>query len=206
VSFMQKYNFLIRKIHSLTGIIPIGVFLTEHLITNSFALGGAEYYNERVEAFQQLPFLVGIEIVFIAIPLAFHTLLGLYYVYLAKNNVLEYKYFRNYMFYLQRITAIITFVFVVYHSYTTRIGRAMAGIEISYEFMNNIVSQPVFFIIYLIGMLAAVFHFSNGIYTFAISWGIAIGPQVQRKFQTICTVLFIALTAIGTAGLIALAA
>ncbi len=206
MGFIKNYNFLIRKLHSLTGLIPIGVFLLEHLITNSFALGGPEAYNQRVEAFQNIPFLVWIEIIFIAIPLAFHTILGLYYVYLAQNNVLQYKYYRNYMFYLQRVTAIVTFVYVAYHAYTARIGRAFAGIEISYEFMNNILSQPLFFIIYFIGLLAAVFHFSNGLYTFAISWGITIGPKAQKTMQTICTILFIILTAIGTAGLIGLAA
>jgi succinate dehydrogenase / fumarate reductase cytochrome b subunit len=203
---LQKYDFLLRKIHSLTGIIPIGVFLLEHIITNSFALGGAASYNEKIAAFQQIPFLVWVEIIFIGIPLAFHTLLGLYYVYLAENNVLDYKYLRNYMFYLQRITAIIAFIFVAYHVYTTRIGRAFAGIEISYEFMNQILTQPLFFALYFIGLLSAVFHFTNGIYTFAISWGITIGPSSQKKLQTICTALFIILTAIGTVGMIGLAA
>ncbi len=198
-------NFLERKIHSLTGIIPIGVFLLEHLITNSFALKGPEYYNQKIEAFQQIPFLVPIEILLIAIPLAFHTILGLYYVYLSKNNVLQYKYFRNYMFYLQRITAIITFLFVLYHAYTARIARAAAGIEISYEFMNGILSQPLFFIIYLVGLLAAVFHFSNGIYTFAISWGITLGPRSQKILQNVCTALFFIMSGVGTIELIALA-
>lgn len=203
---LQKYDFLLRKIHSLTGIIPIGIFLLEHLITNSFALGGAGSYNEKIAAFQQIPFLVWVEILFIGIPLAFHTLLGLYYTYLAQNNVLDYKYFRNYMFYLQRATAIIAFIFVAYHVYTTRIGRAFAGIEISYEFMNQILSQPLFFALYFIGLLAAVFHFTNGIYTFAISWGISIGPSSQKKLQTVCTALFIILIAVGTVGMIGLAA
>ncbi|MBU7007615.1 succinate dehydrogenase [Phosphitispora fastidiosa] len=198
-------NFLERKIHSLTGIIPIGVFLLEHLITNSFALKGPEYYNQKIEAFQQIPFLVPIEILLIAVPLAFHTILGLYYVYLSKNNVLQYKYFRNYMFYLQRITAIVTFLFVIYHAYTARIARAISGIEISYEFMNGILAQPLFFIIYLVGLLAAVFHFSNGIYTFAISWGITLGPRSQKILQNVCTALFLIMSGAGTVGLIALA-
>lgn len=203
---MGRYNFLLRKTHSLTGIIPIGVFLLEHLISNSFALGGAVSYNQKIAAFQKIPLLIWIEIIFIGVPLAFHTILGLYYTYLAKNNVLEYKYFRNYMFYLQRVTAVVVFLFVVYHVYTTRIGRAANGIVISYEFMNNILSQPIFFIIYFIGLLVAVFHFTNGIYTFAVSWGISIGPRSQKVIQTVCVTLFIILTAAGTIGMVGLAA
>lgn len=206
MGFVQKHNFLLRKIHSLTGIIPIGVFLLEHLITNLFALGGAAYYNEKIQVFKNIPMLVAVEIIFIAVPLTYHTLFGLYYVYLAKNNVLEYKYYLNFMFYLQRITAVLAFLFVAYHAYTTRIGRAFTGIDISYEFMNQILSQPVFFIIYLVGLLAAVFHFSNGIFTFAISWGITIGPRSQKVLQIVCTMLFVILSAVGIAGMTALAA
>ncbi|HWJ03642.1 MAG TPA: succinate dehydrogenase [Verrucomicrobiae bacterium] len=203
---VQKYNFLLRKIHSLTGIIPIGIFLLEHLITNSFAIAGAGAYDEKIALLMNVPFLLWVEIIVIAIPLAIHTLLGLYYVYLAENNVVRYKYFRNYMFYLQRITAIIAFIFVIYHVYTARIGRAIAGTEISYEFMNNILSQPLYFVLYYIGLLAAIFHFTNGIYTFAISWGITIGPSSQKRLQTFCTALFLILTAVGTVGMIGLAA
>jgi len=206
MGFMRKYNFLLRKIHSLTGIVPIGIFLFEHLITNSFALGGAEYYNEKIEIFKDIPMLVAVEIIFIAIPLAYHTLFGLYYVYLAKNNVLDYKYYTNFMFYLQRVSAILAFLFVAEHAYTTRIGRAFTGIDISYEFMNQILSQPVFFTIYLIGLLAAVFHFTNGIFTFAISWGITIGPRSQKVLQVVCVALFVVLSAVGIAGMTALAA
>lgn len=203
---MQKYAFLIKRLHSLSGIIPIGFFLIEHLTTNSFALMGSDYYDQKIAAFQKLPFLIGIEIIFIAVPILFHTVLGIYYVYLAKNNILQYTYYRNYMFYLQRITAVVTALFVAYHVYTARIGRALADIEISYQFMNEILSQPIFFILYLIGLLAAVFHFSNGIYTFAISWGITIGPRAQKVFERVSIVLFIILSVIGTAGLLALAA
>ena len=34
---------------------------------------------------------------------------------------------------------------------------------------------------YLIGITAAVFHFANGIWTFAITWGIAISREAQRR-------------------------
>ena len=37
-------NFL-RKLHSLSGLIPIGVFLTVHTLVNSSAIWGEEAYN-----------------------------------------------------------------------------------------------------------------------------------------------------------------
>jgi succinate dehydrogenase / fumarate reductase cytochrome b subunit len=46
--------------------------------------------------------------------------------------------------------------------------------------MHNIATNPVMFTIYVIGIIAAVFHFSNGMWSFLVSWGITVGPRAQR--------------------------
>ena len=42
---------------------------------------------------------------------------------------------------------------------------------------------------YMVGLTAAVYHFANGIWTFAISWGILGGPDSQRWFQYVCLLI-----------------
>ena len=39
-------EFVNRRLHSLLGVIPIGVFLTQHLIVNHFVTGGPESFNK----------------------------------------------------------------------------------------------------------------------------------------------------------------
>ena len=39
-SFLERHHFLLRRLHSLTGIMPIGVFLIAHLTTNSTIVWG----------------------------------------------------------------------------------------------------------------------------------------------------------------------
>ncbi len=39
------HSFFWRKLHSLTGIIPIGAYLADHIWSNSYALVGAANYN-----------------------------------------------------------------------------------------------------------------------------------------------------------------
>jgi len=65
----DKYHFLLRKLHSLSGIIPIGVFLIEHLLTNSRAFnwfglfhGGREEFNTAVKGIHGLPYLLLLEV------------------------------------------------------------------------------------------------------------------------------------------------
>ena len=39
-------------------------------------------------------------------------------------------------------------------------------------------------------MLACVFHFTNGIWTFCITWGITVGPRAQRTLRAACLAFF----------------
>lgn len=42
---MFHTTFYLRRLHSLVGLLAIGIFLFEHIITNARALGGAESLN-----------------------------------------------------------------------------------------------------------------------------------------------------------------
>ena len=44
----QGNTFILRKLHSLLGIIPIGAFLLEHLLSNFEALKGPAAYGAQV--------------------------------------------------------------------------------------------------------------------------------------------------------------
>lgn len=120
---LEKNYYFIRKLHSFFGIVPIGLFLTEHLLVNSSSLWGPNAYNQAVALLQKIPLLILVELFIIILPIVFHALYGIWIVYVAKNNVLQYRYYRNWLFYLQRVTAIITLIYVVYHVYTLRVAN-----------------------------------------------------------------------------------
>jgi len=113
MNFLEKHYFLIRKLHVITGLLPVGIFLLIHLTINSYVLIGPEVYTERAALMKQLPFLTFLEMGLIFAPILYHGLFGIWVVYIAKNNVLKFSYSRNWAFYLQRITAVITFVFFI---------------------------------------------------------------------------------------------
>ena len=46
----QGNSFLWRKLHSLLGVIPIGAFLVEHLLSNFEALKGPAAYAANIAA------------------------------------------------------------------------------------------------------------------------------------------------------------
>ncbi len=144
--FMTRHYFLLRRLHSLSGILPIGVFLINHLLTNStiawglvnsrasqnVAPGTIEQVGEmtarRVGTFQHevsfindMPFLVLIEVT-LWVSIAFHAILGVYFARTGKSNTTRYAYQDNWRYSLQRLTGYIAIFYIFYHVATLRWG------------------------------------------------------------------------------------
>ena len=196
-------SFRNRRLHSLLGIFPIGLFILEHFFTNSFAIHGAAIYNGKIEFFKELPYLLAIETLFIFLPLLFHGLYGLYIVYTGEPNNLQYGYFRNWMYLVQRVTGVILLFFIGWHVYVTRISALLYGTEVSYQYMAQMFQNPVVFWWMVIGIISASFHFANGIWSFCIVWGITTGPKAQKRMGWITLVLFGVLAIVGIRALLA---
>ncbi|MBO8172392.1 MAG: succinate dehydrogenase cytochrome b558 subunit [Bacillaceae bacterium] len=202
---MASSHYFNRKLHSLLGVIPVGFFLIEHLITNYFATRGPEAFNEKVEWIESLPFLPFLEIFFIFLPLLYHAVYGLHIAFTAKHNVGNYGYFRNVMFMLQRVTGVITLIYVAWHVWETRLQKLLYGTKVNFDMMAEILDNPFMVAFYAIGIVAAVFHFSNGMWSFLVSWGITIGPRAQRISTYVWMVVFVIVSTIGLMALYAFA-
>lgn len=200
-------SFFNRRLHSLLGVIPVGFFLVEHLITNHYATEGAQAFTEQVEWIWGLPFLPILEIFFIFLPLLYHGVYGLYIAFTAKNNVGSFSLFRNIMFMLQRLTGVITLIFVTMHVWETRLQVALNDYSADQltHLTADLLSNPVNQVWYTIGILAAVFHFSNGMWSFLVTWGITVGPRAQRISSYVWAVVFVLVSYIGLSALYALA-
>ncbi len=197
----SMYQFYLRRIHSLTGVLPIGAFLLEHFFTNSFALFGPEVYNSKVEFFMGLPYIILIEISLIWIPILFHALYGLYIISTGQANVLRFGYARNWMYLLQRITGVTAFCFIIYHVYATRISGLLTGQHASFELVQRSLENPLVLAFYVLGIVSASYHLGNGLFAFLITWGIAIGEKTQRALSMGCLAISAGMAVFGLAAL-----
>ncbi|MGN7295684.1 succinate dehydrogenase cytochrome b558 subunit [Fredinandcohnia aciditolerans] len=195
-------EFLNRRLHSLLGVIPVGLFLVMHLVVNNFATRGEEVYNGATHFMESLPFKLFLEIFVIYLPLLFHAIYGLYIAFTAKNNVSNYSFFRNWMFALQRVSGIITLIFVAWHVWETRIAAAL-GAEVNFNMMENILSSPWMITFYLVGIISTIFHFANGLWSFAVSWGLTVTPRSQKIATYVTMIIFVALTYVGVSTILA---
>jgi succinate dehydrogenase / fumarate reductase cytochrome b subunit len=184
---VDRRRFILRRLHSLSGIIPIGAYLIFHImLANASVLGGPARFDAAVEAIGALPppILLALEVLVIYLPLLFHGLYGFVRVSDAElANPLRNDYLGSYLYTLQRITGVIAFFFIGWHVYTTRFQYYFADAHIDYAMMRAIMIDPVKFSIFLVGTAASVFHFTNGIWTFAITWGLTVGRRAQRTLR-----------------------
>ena len=183
---MFHVTFYLRRLHSLVGLVAVGMFLMEHIFTNSTVLVGAEAFNNSLALMELIPkpIFYGLEIFAIMVPLLFHMIYGMYIAAQAKNNPLNYGFLNNWQFALQRWTAWILVPFLIWHVGYLRIYlKGILGIHISYDLLKNYFVYHEFAILhtvlYTVCMIAAIFHFCNGITTFCMTWGIAKGPRIQ---------------------------
>ncbi|WP_223067662.1 succinate dehydrogenase cytochrome b558 subunit [Paenibacillus caui] len=187
-------GFYSRKLHSLLGVIPLGFFILEHMITNFSAVeGGEQGFKDSVVWINSLPLVLILEIFGIWLPLLYHGVYGTYIALQAKPNNGRFRHERNLRYLLQRVTGVIALFFIGWHIWETRVQVALGNVthEELGGLIHDIVSQPVFFMIYLISVLAVSFHFTNGLWSFMVSWGITIGPRAQRVSSYICMGLFV---------------
>lgn len=199
----KDYSFFLRRLHSLSGIIPVGIFMTVHLFINFSAVSGSEAYDQASAFMVNLPFKFFLEMFVIFLPMLFHAGYGIYILFQTENNVRQFNYYRNWKFYLQRVTSVIAFLFIIWHVWETKIQIDFAGQEASFSFMQQVVSSNISLALYIIGVLASIFHFTNGIWTFLITWGITISPESQRKVEYVTLAFFIVLSVIGLRALFA---
>src|SRR5262249_43789685 len=52
-------------------------------------------------------------------------------------------------------------------------------------------------VFYALGVVAASFHFGNGLFTFGISWGLLPGARSQRWASRACMIVFVVLALVG---------
>ncbi len=217
-------SFLWRRLHSLSGILPVGLFLLYHIYENMTALRGPEPYNAMVNDVNMLlprPYFYLLEVAAILGPLLFHALYGIYIASTGKSNVGAYAYGSNWAYWFQRASGYVAFIFIVVHVLVLRFWVTLGGhhlapysgpsgedkldlvtyADVSAHVGNT--SQMVarslaagnhIFVLYIVGTLLTIYHFTNGLNGFAWTWGIAVGRDAQKRVQVVAWVLFFLLS------------
>lgn len=207
-SFLARHQFLIYRLFSLAGLVPVGAFLAVHLLTNASVLAGPGSFQSRVDLIHSLgPLLVPIEWAFIFLPMLFHAAVGFVIIATGLPNVGSYAYMGNVRYTLQRATGMIAFAFILWHVLQLHwLGAPLGGGRFDPHHATSTAAETLrplaITLLYAVGVLSTVFHFANGLWTLGITWGLWTSPAAMRRANWISIVVGVLL---GGAGLGALA-
>ncbi len=207
-----RHEFAIRRIHSLLGIVPLGLYMVVHLTTNASLLNGPETFQRAVYLIHSPGKLLPlIEWGLIFAPLVFHAAIGVWIAKTGTANSSQYQFTSNKRYTWQRWTGFIALAYLFFHILHLH-GWFHAGFWLNaihpigfgsfrpYNAASTLVAAmqgwvwPPF---YLIGMLACVYHLANGLWTAGITWGLWISPAAQARASKICVVIGLGLAVMG---------
>src|SRR4051812_189899 len=190
-----RNHFLLRRLHSLTGIV-FGGYLIVHLLINATIAQLGNHFQVQVNKIHDLPFVWAVEWIAIYLPILYHTIYGIWIIFTGQWNIDRYPYEKNWFYVLQRISAFIIVAFMIFHVFALKFGlfgetlsfdHARASFTIHRHMMS---SGFVRWFVYPVGILASCYHLANGFWTAAITWGLTISAESQKRFGYACAGLF----------------
>ncbi len=206
-SFLGRYQFLLYRLFSLAGLVPVGAFLVVHLLTNSSVLAGAASFQARVDLIHSLgPLLPAIEWVFIFLPMLFHASMGFVIIATGVPNVGSYSYMGNVRYTLQRVSAMIAFAFIFWHIAQLHwMGAPLGGGQFDPHHAASsaaVALKPVAItLLYATGIIATVYHFANGLWSIGITWGLWTSPAAMQRANWLSIIVGVGLGAAGLGAL-----
>lgn len=189
-------EFVLRRLHSLTGVIPLTFFIFFHFFANSASQGGEEAFDNAVNVLRSIPYLLAVEWALLFAPFLFHMLYGMWIIFASKPNAGRLRYRRNWAYVLQRVTAMIVFTFIIYHVIGVRFIDAHNKPNV-YAIFHDKLSHPFTYWWYVVGIACTSFHLANGLVTFFMTWGITVSSRSQRIAEYAMSALGILVFAIG---------
>lgn len=180
-TFIDRHYLLLRRLHSFSGLLPIGAFLVPHLTTNSSivwgrmlnrssvspaaladagvaAHPGVETFQHEVEFIHNLPALILIEWGVLFLPLVFHAVLGMWFARTGRSNAARYGYMANRRYALQRISGYVGVLFIFMHITSLRFGWEYFGLMPAFDGAAASSSTAVHFQQGAVGLALAAFY------------------------------------------------
>jgi succinate dehydrogenase / fumarate reductase cytochrome b subunit len=218
-TFFSRHEFIIKRLFSLAGIVPVGAYMVVHLATNASLGNSVSTFQNAVYSIHGLGKLLPVvEWVFIFIPILFHAFVGLWIIRGAQPNPSVYPLSANVRYTLQRATGLIGFLFILWHVF-----QMHGWIHFSF-FEDNIVAplgggrfrpynagsslamtmqSPIVVALYAIGVGSLVFHLANGLWTAGITWGLWTAPAAQKRAGKVCAGFGVILAVVALGALVA---
>ena len=216
-TFFGRHEFLIRRLHSLSGLVPVGAYMTVHLLVNSSLMNGPGAFQTNVNQIHSLGAMLPlVEWGFIFLPLIFHAVVGIWIIRSGHSNSAQYRLVANYRYTLQRWSGVVATVFILFHvfhlhgwfhneTWLKQVAEPMGMAQFRPYNAASTLAQAlggfIWPLFYFLGVIACVFHLANGIWTMGITWGVWLTPKAQQRASLVCGIFGAFLAVVGLSAL-----
>ncbi|HEX7670980.1 MAG TPA: succinate dehydrogenase [Polyangiaceae bacterium] len=195
----------LRRLHSVSGVLPLGAFLVLHLWVNARAMQGELRYDAVVRKIQSIPGLVVLEVCGLGLPLLFHAGYGIWTMRRPSSEVRRSSYEAPWAAALQRAAGLVTLAFLAVHVATLRLRVALGTLGPSdlYSTLTDSIGAttslglPFLAVFYLVGLGGASYHLATGLVGFSLTWGLAPTERAHRLWRLGSSAVGLALFLLG---------
>lgn len=163
---------MLRRLFSLTGVIPLGAFLVVHVVANARAVRGEQAFARSADALAHIPLLPLIEVLFVLLPLVLHAAIGLWLV-ASRQPLTEPSPYPPTLAAAMRVTGLVALAFLAMHLPELRfrgLVHSPSGGELATRLAEDLSSTwhglPWRGAAYLVGSACVVLHFAAGLWGF----------------------------------------
>ncbi len=190
-------------LHSLSGVVPVGVFMLVQLWMHAKALAGPHAYHDTLVVLSRLPGIVVWQALILAC-LAYHALYGVVLAATARYNIGRYPYSGNWGYTLRRITGLLALAFIALHGALVWIPAQLGWLPVADLYPTMVARMsatsagvPWLSLAYLVGIGACAFHFAAGLWTFGVRWGLTASRRARAWSGALMAVVGLAVFGLG---------
>ncbi len=194
----ERARFVLDRLSSLAGALPLGLFVVGHILSQARALG-----TTSTRPLAPSSTWVWIETVAVIAPLLLHAGIELSRSRFSSTNVRHYPHPRNWAWLLQRVSGVVALFFVSWHFFAMR-WPLLRGVS-EHDAFNQLCAtlsttgpggMPFAAIGYLAGLSAVVYHLVNGVHGFCFTWGLVGSRRASRNLLRALTAFGVLLFAV----------
>jgi succinate dehydrogenase / fumarate reductase cytochrome b subunit len=198
-------SFLRSRLGSLLAVMPLGVWTFVHLWHNLAAFRGAAAWQAEVTEYSH-PIAFAASSLVALLPIVLHTIWGIGRIRSVRPNNVQYGFYGNLKYALQRLSALGILAFLGAHIWKAFLEprllehHAEPFAEIAHEMHHHGPTIAV----YVLGVLGVSYHLANGLQTFAMGWGLVSSRRALKKLEAAVMLVFAILLAMGWGSIYAL--
>ena len=187
-------SFMRSRLGSLLAVFPLTIWTVAHLFNNLSAFRGAAAWQADVTEYKN-PVVFFVSTTVALLPLVLHSIWGIGRLFSVQPNTTKYRYFSNFKYALQRLSAIGVLFFLGAHIWLALLsprlttGKGETFVDISREMHHHLPTL----VVYILGTLGVAYHLANGLQTFCMGWGIVTSQRALKRLSLTVYALFLVL-------------